>query len=176
MGSSLNGFVKLHRKLIAWGWYQDYVVKDVFLQLLLTANFKDSQWMGITLKKGQLVTSYKHLSEDLAFSVRQVRTAIDKLKSTGEITTEATNRFTIITVVNWEEYQLFDEKMTSEATSNQTNERQTSDKQATNKRQQRKNDKKNKESKEDKESDQLLPPWAAEKGWTPEYYERWRNQ
>lgn len=176
MGSSLNGFIKLHRKLVAWGWYQDYVVKDVFLHLLLTANFKDSQWMGITLKKGQLVTSYKHLSEDLAFSVRQVRTAIDKLKSTGEITTEATNRFTLITVVNWEEYQLFDEKMTSEATSNQTNERQTSDKQATNKRQQRKNDKKNKECKEDKESDQLLPPWAAEKGWTPEYYERWRNQ
>lgn len=176
MGSSLNGFIKLHRKLVAWGWYQDYVVKDVFLHLLLTANFKDSQWMGVTLKKGQLVTSYKHLSEDLAFSVRQVRTAIDKLKSTGEITTEATNRFTIITVVNWEEYQLFDEKMTSEATSNQTNERQTSDKQATNKRQQRKNDKKNKECKEDKESDQLLPPWAAEKGWTPEYYERWRNQ
>lgn len=51
MGSSLNGFVKLHRKLIAWGWYQDYVVKDVFLHLLLTANFKDSQWRGITLKK-----------------------------------------------------------------------------------------------------------------------------
>ena len=123
MGSSLNGFIKLHRKLVAWGWYQDCVVKDVFLHLLLTANFKDSQWMGVTLKKGQLVTSYKHLSEDLAFSVRQVRTAIDKLKSTGEITTEATNRFTIITVVNWEEYQLFDEKM--------TNERQTSDKQAT---------------------------------------------
>ena len=176
MGSSLNGFIKLHRKLVAWGWYQDYVVKDVFLHLLLTANFKDSQWMGITLKKGQLVTSYKHLSEDLAFSVRQVRTAIDKLKSTGEITTEATNRFTIITVVNWEEYQLFDEKVTSEATSNQTNERQTSDKQATNKRQQRKNDKKNKECKEDKESDQLLPPWAAEKGWTPEYYEEWNDQ
>ena len=110
------------------------------------------------------------------FSVRQVRTAIDKLKSTGEITTEATNRFTIITVVNWEEYQLFDEKMTSETTSNQTNERQTSDKQATNERQQRKNDKNNKESKEEKESAAPLPPWAAAKGWSLEEYERWRNQ
>ena len=176
MGSSLNGVVKLHRKLIARGWYQDYVVKDVFLHLLLTANFKDSQWMGVTLKKGQLVTRYKHLSEDLAFSVRQVRTAIDKLKSTGEITTEATNRFTIITVVNWEEYQLFDEKTTSEATSNQTNERQTSDKQTTNERQQRKNDKNNKESKEEKESAAPLPPLAAAKGWSLEEYERWRNQ
>ena len=176
MGSSLNGFIKLHRKLVAWGWYQDYVVKDVFLHLLLTANFRDTQWMGVTLKKGQLVTRYKHVSEDLSFSVRQVRTAIDKLKSTGEITTQSTNRFTLITVVNWEEYQLFEEKATNEETNNQTNERQTSDKQTTNERQQRKNDKKNKECKEDKESDQLLPPWAAEKGWTPEYYERWRNQ
>lgn len=176
MGSSLNGFVKLHRKLIAWGWYQDYVVKDVFLHLLLTANFKDSQWMGVTLKKGQLVTSYKHLSEDLAFSVRQVRTAIDKLKSTGEITTEATNRFTLITVVNWKEYQLFKENETSETASNETNKRQTNDKQATNERQQRKNDKNNKESKEEKESAAPLPPWAAAKDWSLEEYERWRNQ
>ncbi len=176
MGSSLNGFVKLHRKLIAWGWYQDYVVKDVFLHLLLTANFKDSQWMGVTLKKGQLVTSYKHLSEDLAFSVRQVRTAIDKLKSTGEITTEATNRFTLITVVNWKEYQLFEENETSETASNETNKRQTNDKQATNERQQRKTDKNNKESKEEKESAVPLPPWAAAKGWSLEEYERWRNQ
>lgn len=104
-----------------------------------------------------------------------MRTAIDKLKSTGEITTEATNRFTIITVVNWEEYQLFDEKVTSEATSNQTNERQTSDKQTTNKRQQRKNDKNNKESKEEKESAAPLPPRAAAKGWSLSVFGRLKH-
>lgn len=87
MGSSLNGFVKLHRKLIAWGWYQDYVVKDVFLHLLLTANFKDSQWRGITLKKGQLITGSKRLYKDrqqgtsrrlLSFQAGRWRTVLKK--------------------------------------------------------------------------------------------------
>lgn len=103
--SSLKGFIKLHRKLVAWGWYQDNPVKCVFLHLLLIANFTDAEWRGRTLKAGQLVTSIKKLSADLGFSEQQIRTALEKLKSTREITVESTNRFSIITVVNWEEYQ-----------------------------------------------------------------------
>ena len=107
----LNGFVKVHRKLVQWGWYQDYVVKDLFLHLLLTASFRESQWMGRTIEKGQVITSYAHLAEELGFSVKQIRTALNKLKSTGEVASESTNRYTIITVVNWEKYQVleFDE-------------------------------------------------------------------
>ena len=81
---TLNGFIKVHRKLIQWGWYQDHVVKDLFLHLLLTASFKESEWMGRTIQKGQVITSNKHLAEELGFSVQQIRTALNKLKSTGE--------------------------------------------------------------------------------------------
>ena len=63
----LNGFIKIHRKLIQWGWYQDNVVKGVFLHLLLTANFKPMPWQGIVIERGQLVTSYGHLANDLGF-------------------------------------------------------------------------------------------------------------
>ena len=104
----LNGFVKVHRKLVQWGWYQDYVVKDLFLHLLLTASFRESQWMGRTIEKGQVITSYAHLAEELGFSVKQIRTALNKLKSTGEVASESTNRYTIITVVNWEKYQVLE--------------------------------------------------------------------
>ena len=176
MGSSLNGFVKLHRKLIAWGWYQDYVVKDVFLHLLLTANFKDSQWRGITLKKGQLITGSKRLADDLGFTRQQVRTALGKLKSTNEITIETTNRYSLITIVNWNDYQSDDDTSTNKSTKSATNKQPTDNQQATNKQPQRKNDKNNKESKEEKESAVPLPPWAAAKGWSLEEYERWRNQ
>lgn len=116
----LNGFVKIHRKLLQWGWYQDNVVKGVFLHLLLTASYKDTPWQGRTIKRGQVVTSYKHLAEDLGFGVSQIRTALEKLKSTGEVTCEPTNKYTIITVVNWEEYQYIE----SEMTKNMTNGRQ----------------------------------------------------
>ena len=105
---TLNGFIKVHRKLVQWGWYQDYVVKDLFLHLLLTASFKESEWMGRTIQKGQVITSYAHLAADLGFSVKQIRTALNKLKSTGEVASESTNRYTIITVVNWEKYQVFE--------------------------------------------------------------------
>lgn len=176
MGSSLNGFIKLHRKLVAWGWYQDYVVKDVFLHLLLTANFKDTEWKGTTLKKGQLIIGTKRLAEDLGFTRQQVRTALNKLKSTNEITIDATNRYSLVTIVNWNEYQSDDDIATNKLTKSLTNKQPTDNQQITNKQPQRKNDKKNKECKEDKESDQLLPPWAAEKGWTPEYYEEWNDQ
>ncbi len=136
----LNGYIKLYRKLIKWGWYQDSVVKDLFLHLLLTASFKDFEWMGRKLKAGQLITGRKRLSEELNFSERQIRTAIEKLKSTGEVTCETTNKYTIITVVNWEDYQSNEEIPTKSV----TNERPTSDQQKTNERPHRNNVKNNK--------------------------------
>lgn len=135
----LNGFVKIHRKLIQWGWYQDNVVKGVFLHLLLTAAFQDGEWMGQKIKSGQVITSYGHLAEDLGFGVRQIRTAINKLKSTCEITSTSTSKYTIITIVNWEDYQCFDSDPTNSKTSIKTNDRQASDKQETSERQHRKN-------------------------------------
>lgn len=162
----LNGYVKIHRKLIQWGWYKNYVVKDVFLHLIFIASFKESNWQGRIIKKGQVITSYKHLAQDLGLTVQQIRTAIKKLKSTCEITTETTNKYTIITVVNWDDYQSNEDNLTSETTSNTTNEQQTTNIQSTFNQQHRKNVKNNKNVKKkesaprivlsDEEIDQLM--------------------
>ena len=136
----LTGYIKLYRKLTKWGWYQDNVVKSLFLHFLLTASYKDFEWMGKSLKAGQLIAGRKKLAEELGFSERQIRTAMEKLKSTGEVTYETTNKYTIVTVVNWEDYQIFEETPTKCV----SNERPTSDQQATNKRPHRKNNKNNK--------------------------------
>lgn len=139
MGDSLNGFIILYRKLLNWGWYKDPVVKSVFLHLILTASFDNSSWMGREIKKGQLITSNKHLAEDLGFSVQQIRTALKKLNSTQEITIETTNRYTIITVMNWEKYQVKGRKPTHRLTQSATNNQQSNNKQATNNQQHRNN-------------------------------------
>ena len=135
----LNGYIKLYRKLIQWGWYQDNVVKSLFLHCLLMASFKDFTWMGNSLKAGQFITSFKSLSDELGFSVQQIRTAIKKLESTEEITSKSTNKFTVITVLNWENYQV--EELPSNTVNNNpiTNEQQTNNKRATNEQQHRKN-------------------------------------
>ena len=120
----LNGYIKLYRKLIQWGWYQDNVVKSLFLHCLLMASFKDFTWMGNSLKAGQFITSYKSLADELGFSVQQVRTAIKKLESTEEITSKSTNKFTVITVLNWENYQIEDIVSNTVSNNPTTNEQQ----------------------------------------------------
>lgn len=164
----LNGFIKVHRKLLQWGWYQDYVVKDLFLHLLLTAAFQESQWMGQVIHKGQVITSYKHLSDDLGFSVKQIRTALDKLKSTGEVTSTSTNKYTIVTVVNWEEYQSFEIKVASKTASQAANEGQASGKQRANEGQHRKNVKNDKNVKKERN----MPPVASEDALSAEEKKR----
>ena len=140
----LNGFVKIHRKLIQWGWYQDNVVKGVFLHLLLTANFTQSRWNGRTIYPGQVVVGTQRMANELGFTRQQIRTAMSKLKSTNEITTESTNRYTVVTIVNWDDYQIYEESPTNKSTNELTNEQPTDNQRITNKQPQRKN-KRNKE-------------------------------
>lgn len=121
----LNGYIKLYRKLIQWGWYQDSVVKDLFLHCLLTASFKEFKWMGQAMNAGQFVTSYKLLAEALGFTVQQIRTALKKLESTGEITSKSTNKYTVITVINWGSYQADDIDSNTQINKQITNKQQT---------------------------------------------------
>ncbi|HRY74468.1 MAG TPA: hypothetical protein P5098_02145 [Candidatus Dojkabacteria bacterium] len=101
-----NGFIKLHRTLLDWEWYQDSNVVRVFLHLILRANHTDQKWQGNIIKRGQLITSYEHLSQEIGdLSTMQIRTALDKLKLTGEITSQSNNLFTVITVNNYSTYQ-----------------------------------------------------------------------
>lgn len=151
--AGLNGFVKLHRKMIEWGWYSDSVVKCVFLHILMVATFKDAQYLGYDLKPGQAVIGLNKLSAELGFSVQQIRTALKKLESTGEITLFSTNRFTIATVENWEFYQCDDYDSNKRA----TNEQQTDNKQATNEQQHLKNDKNDKNGKNAKKKIFIRP-------------------
>ncbi len=102
---NLHGFIMLHRKILDWRWYGDLPVRNVFIHLLLTASFKDTQWEERTLKAGQVICGRKELAAQLGLSEQQVRTALAKLQKTGEITIEATNRYSVVTLVNWALYQ-----------------------------------------------------------------------
>ena len=109
----MSGWIKLHRAMLEWEWYDDINVKTVFLHLLLTANFEPSKYRGHTVGPGQSIIGFNALSEQTGLSRSQVRTAIDKLKMTGEIALKTTNKFSIVTMTCWSEYQ-------SDSTQNRT--------------------------------------------------------
>ena len=100
-----NGFVALHRSLLSWGWHADPATGWLFVNLLLMANWTDSEWRGMTIKRGQLVTGRKALAAQTGLSERQIRTALDHLKSTNELTIKSTNKFSLITIVNYRKFQ-----------------------------------------------------------------------
>lgn len=138
--SNLNGFIKLHRKLLAWEWYSDVNVRVLFLHCLLRANHKPEKWLGVNLEIGQFATSIGHLAKECGLSEQQTRTALNKLKSTSEITYTSTSRYSIITINNWKSYQ----------TNNTPNNKQiTNEQQTNNNRQEYKESKEYKEKKKD---------------------------
>ena len=118
-----NGFIKLHRQMIKWEWYTDIPTKVLFIHLLFSANHEAQKWRGIEIKRGQLISSYKHLAEECGLSVQQVRTALKKLESTQEVTSQSTSQNTVITIKNYDKYQANNKQI--------TNEQQTSNKRAT---------------------------------------------
>jgi allophanate hydrolase subunit 1 len=119
----MSGWIKIHRQILEWEWYSDNNTFRVFLHLILKANHKEKRFKGLELKIGTVITSRDILAIETGLSVRQIRTALDKLKSTNEVTIKTSSQGTIIELVNYKKYQL----TTSEA----TNERPMNDQQAT---------------------------------------------
>lgn len=93
----------------------------------MKVNFEEKQWRNITIKRGQFITSLGNLALETGLSVRQVRTSLNKLNSTSEVTSIGTSEYTIITILNYNEYQDSDKQVDKQM----TNERQTNDKQMT---------------------------------------------
>lgn len=100
-----NWFIKIHRKILDWEWYDDINTCRLFCHLLLKCNYEDNKWHWKTIKRGQRITSLNSLSKETGLTIQQTRTSIIKLKSTGEITDQTTNSFRLITVINYELYQ-----------------------------------------------------------------------
>lgn len=128
-----GGFITIYRRLLEWEWYGDINVKTLFLHCLLKANWKDKNWQGKVIPRGSFVTSTAQLAMETKLTVREIRTSLTKLFSTGELTKVATSKYTIINVVNYGLYQCSND---TERQGERQGERQTSDKRTTNERQQ----------------------------------------
>lgn len=144
-----NGFIILYRKFTSWEWYKNPIVKQVFLHLLLTVNFKDRPFEGKIIKRGSRIASYASLASELGLSVQNVRTAVKHLISTSEITIKPTSKYTVFTVTNYNIYQ--DEQQANQQT---TNNQLTNDQQTTNNIRTRIN----KDNKENKDIERGKPP------------------
>ncbi len=143
-----NGFIKIHRQFLEWEWYEDNNTKVFFLHCLLKANWKRKSWRGENIERGSFITSISQLSNETGLSTRSVRTCIEHLMRTGELTSKPTSKWTKLSICNYDTYQELetqDDKQADKRDDKETtNERQSADKLPT-------TTKEGKERKKDKE-------------------------
>jgi hypothetical protein len=91
--------------MATWQWKTCPETLALFIDLLLRANHENGFWKGHEVKRGQLITGRKSLSKSTGLSEQAIRTSLERLKSTNEITIKSTNKFSIITICKYDDYQ-----------------------------------------------------------------------
>lgn len=116
-----RGYVKLWRKALDSGLLQNGPAWQLCGYLLLKASHKPrkSIFGGVVceLQAGEAVFGRLKAANDLCLSEQQIRTALNLLKKMEILTTRATNKFTVVSFVNWGKYQ--DEQPASNQQTNQ---------------------------------------------------------
>ena len=100
-----SGYIKLYRSLLSWEWYDDANTLRVFLHLLLTVNHETQAWKGIEVQRGQRVSSFSKIGQELGLTEKEIRTAVKHLIKTGEVAHAATSKYGLFTVNNYDKFQ-----------------------------------------------------------------------
>jgi DNA-binding transcriptional regulator YhcF (GntR family) len=111
-----GNYIKIDRKILKWEWWSDINTFRVFVFMLISAYWKDGQYKGIKIPRGSFPSSISELSKETNLTDNEVRTALKHLKSTGEITSKSTNKFTVFTIKNYDLYQTINEQNNKQIT------------------------------------------------------------
>jgi hypothetical protein len=117
------GYIKIHRCLLdnpiskkpnyAWLW----------IVLLLKANHKPNKFMWnneiIIIREGQLITGRKQLAIETGISESSVDRILNFFENEHQIEQQKTNKFRLITVINWKDYQQNNIKTNNKRTTNE---------------------------------------------------------
>lgn len=104
-----NGWVKIHRKLLENPIFTNGNFLKIWLYLLLNAQHKPNKllWNSkvVNLEPGQLLTGRKRIAKDTKVKETSVERCLQLLESLGQIGQQKTNKYRVITLLNWRYYQ-----------------------------------------------------------------------
>ena len=110
----MSGWVKVHRTLMNHWCSSNPNFLAVWLRLLIEANHSENKVLFngsvITIKRGQLI--YGRNSFKCGVSISKLRSIIDTLTEEQMISQQKTNKYSIITITKYSEYQINDQQTT----------------------------------------------------------------
>ena len=107
-----RGYLKVWRKIEdSQSYNRSALHRAILLTIFVKANWKGGFFCGRTVAPGQIATSIKSLAEELREPRTNVIRALRDIEKDGVINLENVgNKWTMITLVNWNTYQAQDEK------------------------------------------------------------------
>jgi|TARA_R100000458_G_C8264839_1_gene239999 hypothetical protein len=104
----MKGWIKLHRKILDNGVFADAELLKVFIWCILKANINidEKNVYDAKIKQGQFLTGRISASEELYIKPSTVHNRLKKLQRMGYIKLKSTNKYTIITVLKYKQYQI----------------------------------------------------------------------
>lgn len=104
-----NSFVKLYRKTLDSGLMQKPKTLALFMYLLMSATYKNYK-VGVPggvvlLEPGKYITGRKRLAADLKQTTSSIERGLDTLQKLDIIGRKTNNKYSIITILNWDKYQ-----------------------------------------------------------------------
>lgn len=106
-----TGWIKLHRTLLDWEWYDDHNATRLLIHLLVSVNHEDKKWKGGTVKAGSMILSWESLSSAVGLSVKQCRVAMSKLEMSKEVARLVAGKWQVVSLVKWEKLQIDESDM-----------------------------------------------------------------
>lgn len=105
----MQGWVKLHRKILHSAIFQNEKLLKIFIYFLAKSSHKTNEVrvgrQKIELKPGQLIFGRKKAASELDMKESTVRDYLKMLEEDGVISIKSTNKYSVITVDNWGLYQ-----------------------------------------------------------------------
>jgi len=95
-------------KLSSWCWRGNMNKNYLMMFLLVNANFKSERFEKIIVERGQYIFSYDGLSRDCGMPFQTLRTTLKDLVKTNQITIKSTRRWSLLTICEYDSWQLQD--------------------------------------------------------------------
>ena len=117
-----QGWVRFYRKSIDSSVWKNPIIWMVWSWCLLKSNHQINTFPfngeDIEIKDGQFITGRIKATQEIPISEQQYRTSMKYLEKTKRLTIKTTNKFSLITVLKWEQYQK-DNQQTNQPLTNQ---------------------------------------------------------
>lgn len=113
----MRGWLRLYRELLDKPIWKNSTLEQrtILITLLCFANHQSNEWEFkneiFEVQPGQFITSVQSIIEKCnckEITRQKVRTALTRFEKFGFLTIETTKQNSLVTIVNWEKYQCFD--------------------------------------------------------------------